>query len=95
MGWKQPNRTTLHHRNIGDLHGQKQIGQHAVVAMCDWHHQGIPKVGMQEADMRELWGPSFQLHARDFRVWTDDQLPGYTRGTEGWQKYQDELLEEA
>ncbi len=28
----------IHHRNVGDLHGQKQIGQHAVVAMGDWHH---------------------------------------------------------
>lgn len=95
MGWMQPNRTALHHRNVGDLHGQKQLGQDFVVAMCDYHHQGIPQVGLQEDDMRERWGPSFQLHARDFRVWTQDVLPGYPRGTAGWQKYQDELLEDA
>ncbi|HZF98272.1 MAG TPA: hypothetical protein VEY92_08530 [Pseudoxanthomonas sp.] len=94
MGWEQPNGTALHHRNVGDLHGQKQLGQDAVVAMCDYHHQGIPREGMQEAEMRERWGPSFQLHARDFRVWTADVLEGYPRGTAGWQAKQDEYLGE-
>jgi hypothetical protein len=92
MGWWQPNETQIHHRNIGDLHGQKQLGQDAVVAMCAYHHQGVPRVGQQEAEMRELWGPSFALHPRDFREWTYDVLPGYGRGTEAWQRYQDELL---
>lgn len=90
----QPNATRLHHRNIGDLHGQRQMGQDFIVAMCDWHHQGIPVEGMQADEMRELYGPSFELHARDFRVWTDDVLPEYPgRGTEKWQGYQDHLLE--
>lgn len=93
MKWTQPNETHIHHRNVGDLHGQKQLGQDEVVALCAWHHEGIPLAGMQADEMRELWGPSFKLHARDFRVWTEDQLPGYGRGTEAWQRLQDEYLE--
>jgi hypothetical protein len=98
----QPNYTRLHHRNLDDKHGQKQLGQDFVVAMCDWHHQGIPAVfegfgteARTPDEMREAYGPSFELHARDFREWTYDVLPGYGRGTEAWQKYQDELLEGA
>lgn len=90
---KQPNATRIHHRNVGDLHGQRQMGQDYVVAMCDWHHQGIPAFGLQGEAMRDKYGPSFELHARDFRIWTQDVLPNYGRGTEAWQRYQDELLE--
>jgi RecA-dependent nuclease len=94
MKWAQPNETHIHHRNIGDLHGQKQIGQHAVVALCAYHHEGVPIPPHQTDGMREIYGPSFKSHARDFRVWTQDVLPGYGRGTEAWQNYQDELLGE-
>lgn len=80
----------IHHRNVGDLHGQKQIGQHAVVAMGDWHHQGVPLPRRNARDMYELFGPSFQEQAREFRMWTLDVLGG--RGTEAWQQYQDQLL---
>jgi len=90
----QPNRTTLHHRNIGDLHGQKQIGQDFVVAMCAWHHLGDCLPGMNADAMRDAYGPSFDKHAKDFRRWTrEDVLPGYGNGTGAWQRYQDELLE--
>ncbi|KWV17155.1 hypothetical protein [Xanthomonas translucens] len=80
----------IHHRNVGDLHGQKQIGQHAVVAMGDWHHQGIPMPGKNGRAMYAIYGPSFQEQAREFRMWTLDVLGG--RGTEAWQDYQDQLL---
>jgi hypothetical protein len=92
QGWQsdQPNETHIHHRNGGDQHGQKQIGQHAVVALCAYHHDGVPKRGWNDAHMREAYGPSFKLHARDFRIWTDDAIGG--RGTEAWQRYQDQLL---
>jgi len=93
MGYWQPNETQIHHRNLGDLHGQKQLGQHAVVAMCAYHHQGILRPGHSADAMRELWGPSFALTPRDFRQWTYDVLPGYGRGTEAWQRWQDEQLE--
>jgi len=89
----QPNATHIHHRNISDLHGQKQIGQHAVVAMCAWHHNGECVPGYTTAQMREAFGPSFAAHPRDFRVWTDDVLPGRGRGTEAWQDFQDQILE--
>ena len=91
-GHFQPNHTQIHHRNLGDLHGQKQLGQDSVVAMCAWHHEGDCIEGWTEQMMRDEYGPSFKRHARDFRIWTDDVLPGYGRGTEAWQQYQDELL---
>jgi hypothetical protein len=87
-GW-----THIHHRNTGDLHGQKQLGQGAVVAMGGWHHDGVLFFGETNESMRERFGPSFAATPRDFRVWTDDVLPGYGRGTGAWQVYQDELLE--
>lgn len=87
--------THIHHRNIGDLHGQKQIGQHAVVALGGWHHDGVLFFGETAESMRERFGPSFAANARDFRVWTDDVLPHLPgRGTERWQAYQDQLLGE-
>jgi hypothetical protein len=92
-GCSQPNETHLHHRNFNDWHGAKQLGQDAVVAMCAWHHDGRLIEGWNSEGMRRTFGPSFK-HAADFREWTYDVLPGYGRGTEAWQKYQDELLEE-
>jgi len=93
--WGQGGHTELHHRNFNDWHGGKRLGQDFVVALCRYHHQGdwrpeFPPLTGDE--MREVYGPSFK-HAADFRVWTDDVLPGYGRGTEAWQRYQDELLE--
>ena len=85
--------TEIHHRNVGDLHGQKQLGQDAAVALCAYHHRGVPFFGWGDDEMREAYGPSFALHARDFREWTQDVLPGYGRGTAAWQKLQDEYLE--
>ena len=35
------------------------------------------------------------LHLGDFRVWTADVLPGYGRGTEAWQRWQEEQMGEA
>lgn len=89
---RQPGPTHLHHRNVGDLHGQPQLGQDAVVAMCAWHHDGDQLPGMTREAMRAAFGPSFKHHARDFREWTADVLPGYGKGTEAWQRWQDELL---
>lgn len=86
--------THIHHRNFNDWHGAKQLGQSEVVSLGGWHHDGVIRedYGSSEA-MRETFGPSFK-HAVDFREWTYDALPGYGRGTEAWQKYQDELLGE-
>lgn len=84
--------THIHHRNFNDWHGAKQLGQAYVVAMGAWHHDGVLIEGYSTDDMREQFGPSFKS-AADFREWTYDVLPGYGRGTEAWQRYQDELLE--
>lgn len=82
--------TRIHHRNLGDKHGALQLGQHAVVALGDWHHDGIQFPGLSRDRMREIFGPSFKHQAREFRIWTADVLgPG---GTEAWQRYQDRLL---
>lgn len=94
--WGQGGSTHLHHRNLEDKHGQPQLGQHAVVAMCAWHHEGVIEIEwppLNADDMREIYGPSFKLHAKDFRVWTEDVLPGMGRGTEAWQAYQEGLID--
>lgn len=93
-GQRQAGRTEIHHRTLDDKHGQRQLGQDFVVALCAWHHRGVllPQYPTEEL-MREAFGPSFALHARDFRVWTADVLPDIGRGTEAWQWYQNRLLE--
>jgi len=83
--------THIHHINGGDHHGQKQVGQAAVVALGAWHHDGEPRLYWSDARMIEVYGPTFK-RGRTFRVWTNQVIPGYGRGTEAWQKYQDELL---
>jgi hypothetical protein len=80
----------IHHRTTGDLHGQKQLGQHAVVALGDWHHQGIPLPGLQAPAMLERFGPSLQLHKRRFVEWLQDTLG--ERSTAALQRFQDGLL---
>jgi hypothetical protein len=87
--------TEIHHRNLDDKHGQRQLGQHAVVALCAYHHRGVPLQGWSDEEMREVFGPSYALHARGFRAWTADVLPGMGKGTEAWQALQDELLNQS
>lgn len=90
----QPGPTEIHHRNGGDNHGQKQLGQHAVVALCSYHHRGMPLWGWGDEEMREVYGPSFAGSPRDFREWTYDALPNLPgKGTERWQNFQDLELE--
>ncbi len=84
--------TEIHHRNLGDFHGQKQLGQDAVVALCAWHHRGVPLPHYSMHQMRDEFGPSFAWNPRDFREWTYDVLPRLGRGTEAWQAFQDQLL---
>lgn len=84
--------THLHHINLDDKHGQPQLGQSDVVALGAWHHDGDQVPGRSRDQMRATYGPSFKHHARDFRAWTADVLPGYGRGTAAWKRLQDELL---
>lgn len=82
----------LHHRNLDDLHGQRQLGHDAVVMLGAWHHDGDQLTGKSRDAMRAIYGPSYKHHARDFRTWTADVLPGYGRGTEAWKRWMDEEL---
>jgi hypothetical protein len=91
-GHAQAGATEIHHRNLDDKHGQRQLGQAFVVALCSWHHRGMPWWGHSDEEMREEYGPSFAQTPRDFRAWTADVLPDMGRGTEAWQAYQDKLL---
>jgi hypothetical protein len=95
-GWKLPSQcgpTRIHHRNQDDKHGQPQLGQAAVVALGDWHHDGILLPGYTTERMRATFGPSFK-YGRDFRNWTADLLPDVPgRGTEVWQRVQDDYLD--
>lgn len=84
--------THIHHRNVGDMHGQKQLGHDAVVSLGAWHHAGDQLPGHTRDQMRDIFGPSFQHSAKDFRAWTADMLPEYPRGTEAWERWQRELL---
>lgn len=80
----------VHHRTTGDLHGNKQLGQDATVGLGDYHHQGIPKPGRQEESMRDEFGPSLQLHKRDFVNLLQDLLG--ERSTAALQRWQDEQI---
>lgn len=80
----------IHHRTTGDLHGQKQLGQDAVVSLGDWHHQGVLEEGETVDSMRARFGPSLHHHKRDFLNLIADTLG--ERSTGALQRYQDTLL---
>lgn len=90
MQGHQAGATHVHHRNLNDHHGQKQLGQDFVVGMCEWHHEGICLPGYTIEQMTKAFGPSFMRQPKEFRAWTTDAIGG--RGTEAWQTYQDGLL---
>lgn len=80
----------IHHRTTGDLHGQLTLGHDAIVSLGDWHHQGIPRNGLQAAAMREIHGPSLHHHKRAFVEWLQDTLG--ERSTDALQRFQDARL---
>lgn len=83
----------IHHRNLGDKHGAPQLGHDCVTSLGAWHHDGDQFPGRTRDQMRAVYGPSFKHHAREFRLWTDEVLPGFTGiGTEAWQQWQDAQL---
>lgn len=88
---KQPGATEIHHRTTGDLHGQKQLGQDATVALCSWHHRGLPLYGQTQAVMRDTYGPSLAYHKRDFLSWLQDTLG--ERSTEALQQWADQRID--
>jgi hypothetical protein len=82
--------TEIHHRTIGDCHGQKQLGHSEVVALCSWHHRGVTFPGMTIMGMRDRYGASYAHHKRDFVEWLQDTLG--ERSTAALQRFQDALL---
>lgn len=80
----------IHHSTTGDLHGQKQLGQGAVVPLGDWHHQGVLLTDLPTRDlMRAEFGPSLHHHKRDFLNLLDDLLG--ERSTAALQRYAENL----
>ena len=65
-GYSPCGRTAIHHLNTGDLAGNRQLSQDDTVALGDYHHQGIPKPGFNNASMRAKFGPNLHDHKRDF-----------------------------
>lgn len=80
----------VHHRTTGDLHGNLQLGQDDTVALGDYHHQGIPKRGLNEDAMRAAYGPSLALHKRAFLEAIAERLG--ERSTAALQRWQDAQL---
>lgn len=83
--------TRIHHRTVGDLHGNLQLGQDATVALGDWHHQGIPLPGITLDQMRARFGPSLARHKRAFLDALEERLG--ERSTAALQRWQDSHLE--
>jgi hypothetical protein len=64
-GTEQPNRTTAHH--LVDKGNRKASGGHqATIPLCEWHHQGYPLELWLAIEMKAKWGPSLELHKREF-----------------------------
>lgn len=81
----------VHHRTVGDLHGNVRLGQDATVGLGDWHHQGVLLYRLPTVDaMREAFGPSFQHHKRAFLDLIAEKL-GY-RSTAALQAWQDQQI---
>lgn len=84
----------VHHRTIGDLHGNLQLGQGDTVALGDWHHQGVLMARFPTVDaMRDQFGPSLQHHKKAFLELIAEHLG--ERSTAALQRWQDQRLPEA
>lgn len=84
--------TRIHHRNTGDLHGNKCLGQDATVALGDYHHQGLLMMHLPTvALMRDKYGPSLHHHKRAFLEVIADNLG--ERSTSALQAFQDSRIE--
>jgi len=91
----------VHHRTIGDKHGQLQLGQDDTVGLGDWHHQGILMEDrasfhlrfLSRDAMRDKYGPSLAHHKRAFVELIAEKLG--ERSTAALQKWQDDQLPDA
>lgn len=85
--------TEIHHRTIGDLHGNPQLGHDCTVALGAWHHRGAILPSYTGETMRMAFGPSLASHKRAFLDLLWESLG--VRSTEALQAWQDAQLEEA
>lgn len=92
IGVSQLQTTEIHHRTIGDMHGQKQLGHDHTVALCGWHHRGelLDRYPTKDA-MRARLGPSLAHHKKDFLCLIWDVLG--ERSTAALQRWADEQRE--
>jgi hypothetical protein len=44
----------------------RRTGHMRTFSLCPWHHRGSITPGMGDAEMRQLYGPSFAKGKRDF-----------------------------
>lgn len=59
------------------LSGGRRVGHAATVALCPWHHRGIPPFdAMSQKQATEMFGPSWELGSKPFRAMygSDDEL---------------------
>ena len=79
---------TVHHRTLGDKHGNVRLGQDATVGLAEWHHQGTLMARYPTIDaMREQFGPSLHHHKRAFVDLIAEKLG--ERSTAALQAWQD------
>lgn len=80
----------IHHRTVGDLHGNPRLGQDFTVALGDWHHHGVLFEGQTVDSMRRRFGPSFHHHKKAFLRELFDRLG--QRSTAALQDWQDSRI---
>ncbi len=73
-GWYSA--SDVHHLNLGGRAGQKRRGNARSVALCPWHHRGIPLEGLSQKETARLIGPSLKHEPIRFRkiFGSDDEL---------------------
>lgn len=64
---QQPLPTEAHH--LVDKGTRALSGGHmATIPLCSWHHRGEPLEYMQKREMHVIYGPSLELHKREFKA---------------------------
>ena len=82
----------IHHRTIGDLHGNPQLGHDCTVGLGSWHHRGVILPGYTGETMRLAFGPSLASSKRAF-LDLMQELFG-ERSTQPLQDWQDAQIQE-
>ena len=59
--------TEIHHLNFDGKAGQKRRGDWFTIPLGRYHHQGIPKDGMNAMQAEMRYGPSLKLKSKRFR----------------------------